>query len=107
MDIKDAEPGMKVRYIPRHAGKNIYHPSCEDGIINSVGEVNIFVKYYIENTGILNTSAQSTSPEDLIIGDFRNKSNDVIINALSELEQSFSTYNLNRNEISWGVYESS
>lgn len=101
MKIEDAEPGMKVRYIPRRAGKNIYHPSCEDGIINSVGEVNIFVRYYTKS-GILNTSAQSTSPEDLIIFDFENDVKTELVNALSELESFFADYKLHRDEISWG-----
>lgn len=101
MNIEDAKPGMKVRYIPGHAGKNIYHPSCEDGIINSVGEINIFVNYYTKS-GILNTSTQSTSPEDLIIFDFEKDKESDLVDALSELESFFDDYKLHRDEISWG-----
>jgi len=55
----------QVRYIPRHAEGDASHPDCENGIVTSTNEVNVFVKYY-HSAGGLRLHAQATSPEDLI-----------------------------------------
>jgi hypothetical protein len=65
MTINDFKPGDKVRYIPNHAHGKINHPDCEDGIVSSINEVNVFVRYY-DYSG-LKTTAQATDPDNLVI----------------------------------------
>ncbi len=69
MKLQDAKPGMNVRYIPTHAGKDITHPDCENGIVSSVNEFCVFVKY-VNKYGNLGYTAQSTRPEDLVHFEF-------------------------------------
>lgn len=64
MKTTDFEPGDKVRYVPNHAHGNVNHPDCEDGIVSSTNDVNVFVRYYYH--AVLKDTAQSTSPEDLV-----------------------------------------
>jgi hypothetical protein len=45
MNIKDAKPGMHVRYVPNHAHGDIRHPDCENGVVTGVNEHVVFVKY--------------------------------------------------------------
>lgn len=59
--------GCNVLYIPTHANGSCKHPDCENGIITSYNDKNVFVRYirYIRNS-ILQPTPQSTCPEDLI-----------------------------------------
>ena len=71
LKLKDLKKGMKVRYIPTHAKEDKNHPDCEDGVVSSVGRVNVFVKYNnkmcIMVTGDELYTAQATDPNDLIL----------------------------------------
>lgn len=58
--------GDKVRYVPHHAGGDIAHPDCENGIVSSANDVNIFVRYYDKRGGGLKIHAQATSPDNLV-----------------------------------------
>lgn len=42
---KDYKKGDKVRYIPNHANGDTTHPDCENGVVSSVNEKWVFVKY--------------------------------------------------------------
>ena len=64
------EKGDKVRYIPTHTHGNPNHEDCENGVVSSVKNNVVFVKYdngmCIMTTGDEPYTAQATSPEDLI-----------------------------------------
>ena len=47
MNLTDARPGMRVRYIPGHAHGDRGHPDCEDGVVSSVNERFVFVRFHI------------------------------------------------------------
>ena len=42
---KDYKHGDRVRYIPNHAEGNLSHSSCQDGVVSSINESWVFVKY--------------------------------------------------------------
>lgn len=69
--VADFHKGMRVRYIPTHAYGDKNHPACEDGVVSSTNDKNVFVKYdNLERTMVTGDepyTAQATSPEDLII----------------------------------------
>jgi len=65
MKIEDFEPGDAVRYIPGHAKGNPSHPDCENGIVSSKNDVNVFVRYFGKYG--LRPTGQATSPGDLIL----------------------------------------
>ena len=50
--------GSLVRYIPRHANGNIDHPDCQNGVVSSIGNDVVFVRYGID--GVLQDTAQAT-----------------------------------------------
>lgn len=64
----DFKPGDSVRYVPTHAIadylENKSHPDTEDGVVSLVNAYNVFVKYC--RHGVLQQTAQSTDPRDLI-----------------------------------------
>jgi hypothetical protein len=65
-------PGQRVRYIPRHANGDYWHPDCANGCVSSVNEQFVFVKYDNAAHGTMCTgkepyTAQATDPTDLII----------------------------------------
>ncbi len=61
---EDFVPGESVRYIPFHADGDARHKDCENGVVSSQNGTNVFVKYY--RNGLLQSTAQATSPETLI-----------------------------------------
>ena len=65
--------GRKVRYIPSHANGNPRHPDCKNGVVSSVNDRLVFVKYdnamCFMTTGDEPYTAQATSLEDLIFRD--------------------------------------
>ena len=61
---EDFVPGESVRYIPFHAGGDIKHPDCENGVVSSQNGKYVFVKYW--RNGMLQNTAQATQPEDLV-----------------------------------------
>ena len=75
LKCEDFSEGMNVLYVPNHAidslsfgdVPNFNHADCERGIVSSVGDVNVFVKYFSNKTGELALHAQATSPENLAV----------------------------------------
>ena len=71
MILKDFKHGMRVRYIPTYANGDNNHKDCENGVVSSVTNCNVFVKY--DNlsckmiTGDEPYTAKSTNPKDLIL----------------------------------------
>ena len=37
--------GERVRYVPSHVYGQVKHPDCEDGVVSSVSDKYVFVKY--------------------------------------------------------------
>jgi len=70
MQLSDFKKGQRVKYIPTHAFGNSKHPDCENGVVSSVNNKYVFVKYdnavMIMKTGDEDYTAQATSPENLI-----------------------------------------
>ena len=64
MKTIDFKSGENVRYIPNHADNNPNHKDCENGIVSSINDRFVFVKYI--RHGIVNTTAAATKPENLI-----------------------------------------
>ncbi len=68
--IKDFQFDKKViyvLYVPSHyidEFKKGKHKDCEKGIISSMNDKFVFVKYY--RNGVLQNTAQATDPKDLI-----------------------------------------
>lgn len=64
--------GVRVVYVPTHAFDDIEHKDCERGVVSSVNEKYVFVKFdpkfmrvtYI--TGDEDVTAQACRPEDLL-----------------------------------------
>jgi len=71
MQVNEFKHGDRVKYIPTHAEGNQNHPDCETGIVSSVNDKFVFVKYdnemCIMATGDEPYTAQATRPEDLIL----------------------------------------
>lgn len=63
------QKGQRVIYVPSHAKNDLTHPGCQKGIVSSVNDKYIFVKYdnlmCIMVTGDEPYTAQATMPEDL------------------------------------------
>ncbi len=70
MKTTDFKKGDSVLYIPTHAHGNKSHPDCERGVVSSINDRFIFVKYdnlmCIMTTGDEPYTAKATSPEDLV-----------------------------------------
>lgn len=64
MQASDFKQGDRVIWIPGVANGDPKHEACEHGIVSSANKVNVFVCYY--RNGILQHTAQATSPEDLL-----------------------------------------
>jgi len=67
----DFEKGDLVKYIPTHAEGNHKHPDCENGVVSSVNDKFVFVKYdnkmCIMTTGDEPYTAKATDPDDLVM----------------------------------------
>ena len=55
----DWQPGMIALYIPREAHGNLSHPSVEQGIVTSVNDQWVFVRFGSDAT------SKACSPRDL------------------------------------------
>jgi hypothetical protein len=66
MKASDFKPDDAVLYVPSHAHGDRRHPDCEHGVVRSQNGSNVFVRYW--KNGVLQSTAQSTSPEDLVKG---------------------------------------
>jgi hypothetical protein len=72
--------GDRVAYVPQHAHGDSMHPDCEHGVVSSVRENTVFVKYDLIGDRISNApkvvmrmetgdepyTAQGTNMEDLV-----------------------------------------
>jgi hypothetical protein len=71
MKPSDFSKGQRVRYIPHHANGDTKHPDCENGVVSSVNDTWVFVKYdnqmCIMVTGDEPYTAAATDPNDLIL----------------------------------------
>jgi hypothetical protein len=67
----DFQHGMRVLYVPHHAGGDEIHVDCERGVVSSVNERYVFVKYDCAAcrmvTGDEPYTAAATDPADLRI----------------------------------------
>jgi len=67
---EDYKHGDKVIYIPNHAEGDVRHPDCQQGIVSSVNERFVFVKYdclaCTMTTGDEPYTAQATKRENLV-----------------------------------------
>ncbi len=68
--MKDFQHGDAVVYIPNHANGDSHHPDCRNGIVSSVSEKFVFVKYdclaCTMFTGDEPYTAQATKRENLV-----------------------------------------
>jgi len=62
--------GDLVRYIPAHAHNDINHKDCEDGVVSSINDKFVFVKYDNSICTMITDdepyTAQATNPNNLI-----------------------------------------
>jgi hypothetical protein len=69
-DQVNFKKGDKVRYIPLHADGDKRHIDCENGVVSSILDLTVFVKYdnaeCVMETGDEPFTAQATDPLDLI-----------------------------------------
>lgn len=74
MKTFDFKKGDKVTYIPSHAKGNRHHIDCENGVVSSINNKWVFVKYdnsmCIMITGDEPYTAQSTDPNELILKNY-------------------------------------
>ena len=63
--------GLRVIYIPSHANGDRNHPHCQHGVVSSVNDRFVFVKYDTSErrmtTGNEPYTAAATNPWDLVI----------------------------------------
>ncbi len=43
--MREFNKGDRIRYVPSHARGDYTHPDCEDGVVSSVRDNGVFVKY--------------------------------------------------------------
>ena len=48
MTVNDFRRGDHVKYIPLHANGDARHKDCQTGVVTSVNEDFVFVKFYLE-----------------------------------------------------------
>ena len=61
-----SEISKQVTYVPEHANGDRYHKDSQKGIVSSVNNTYVFVKYIIN--GNIQETAQATSPRNLLKG---------------------------------------
>ena len=68
MNIKDFQPKMKVIYVPPHAHNDRTHKDCEEGMVSSVNDRFVFVKFQeaIKRWGWDEVTSQACKPENLL-----------------------------------------
>lgn len=68
MLIDDVEEGMRVAYVPTHAGFNMSHEDVEHGTVSSKNAANVFVRFdkQVSKFGWEGTTSQSCNPETLV-----------------------------------------
>jgi len=71
VSTKKFRPGQIVVYVPGHAKGDKNHPDCETGIVSSLNDTNVFVKFN-SNVSVLGwdgATAQPCYPDSLVIVD--------------------------------------
>jgi len=43
--LADFEVGQHVRYVPTHAHGDTSHPDCENGVVSSISDKFVFVRF--------------------------------------------------------------
>lgn len=64
--VDDFGPGNEVRYLPMWVNGDASNPDCEDGVVHSIGNKSVFVRYYDKETGDLSDELRACNPEFLI-----------------------------------------
>lgn len=69
MNVFDFKPRDKIRYIPGVAYGDSNHPVCEDGVVSSINNKYVFVKFnkQLKKFGWEGTTSQSCDSKNLII----------------------------------------
>lgn len=67
--LEDFKPKQRVIYVPFHANGDRNHPDVEFGMVSSVGETYVFVKFdkYVNKFGWEGTTSQACYPVNLLI----------------------------------------
>lgn len=58
------EVGEHVRYIPNHADNDERHTDCENGVVSSITNSTVFVKFF--RNGMTQNTAEGCDPTNLI-----------------------------------------
>ena len=58
-ELSDFARGDRVRYVPYHAQGNVRHQDCENGIVTSVSESFVFVRFKGE-------TSEACKPDQLV-----------------------------------------
>jgi hypothetical protein len=45
IELTETDIGRKVIYVPNHANDDAGHPDCEEGVITSINDTAVFVRY--------------------------------------------------------------
>lgn len=62
MKTKDFKPGDRVVYIPTHVYDDFNHEDCERGVVSSINDKYVFVKFVDHMP-----NAQACNPENLMM----------------------------------------
>jgi len=67
LKTSDFKQGDPVVYVPHHAHGDLHHKDCEPGIVSSVNDSYVFVKYFpqLYRFGWEGTTSKATSASDL------------------------------------------
>ena len=68
MKLSDCTPKMLVAYVPTHANGDVTHEDVQLGVVSSVNEKFVFVKYekQLSKFGWDGTTSEATDPNDLV-----------------------------------------
>ena len=68
--VSEFKKGDPVLYVPSHACGDSQHPDCKRGVVSSVNDSRVFVKYdnldCVMKTGNEPYTAQATDPVNLV-----------------------------------------
>lgn len=62
--MKEFNVGDQVLYVPNHAKGNHGHPDCEHGLVSSMNDRFVFVRYV--RSGMLQSTGEATLRENLL-----------------------------------------
>lgn len=61
LKLTDFKPGDRVRYVPYHAHNDQSHKDCEDGLVTSVNDHYVFVRF-----SLFTEHGQPCKPDQLV-----------------------------------------